>query len=169
MAPGPGASTQQIGGDECIPESWSVEQMLKAIPSDIEGHNPGIINPTARVLAWKMEEDSRPWYVENCLLWVCGNDLKGNKRWALARLARASWDRINWGLVTLMDGHIIPFKVFVHPPTNRDIYDFLPNSRWQFEPSYHFKIIDASVCRKTWEAVIGEAPTKCFPNESKEK
>jgi hypothetical protein len=172
-APELGASTQQIGGDECLPKGWTVEQMLPAIPSDIEGHFPGILNPTAHVLAWKMEEDNRPWHVENCLLWVSGNNLKGNKRWALARLGRG-WserfksDRINWDLYFIMDGHAHPFKVFERPPTNRDVYDFLEKAEWKFGTP-DWEIIDARVCRKTWMEVIGEAPTKFFPNERKEK
>lgn len=57
-------------------------------------------------------------------------------------------------------------QFYDHPPTNKEIYDFLSFMyAWQFESESHrggFRILAGDVRARTWRSATGEAPTKFY-------
>jgi hypothetical protein len=157
------------GAGKEFPASWKVNEILVALTNEEHSAYADLrdSNPSAQVLTWKIEEDDRPWYLEECILWVHYLDRSGRKHWILTDVGRnpkpspEGWGR-GWELPTVYDAPIPNFQVFDHAPTNQDVYDFLLAANWEFRPRHRFRILDAGVCVETWRKVIGEWPTKFF-------
>jgi hypothetical protein len=152
-----------------FPASWKVDEILTALAKT---GNPGPHssvdpNPRAYILTWKIQEDDRPWYSEECILWVHYQDSNRRKLWTLAHVARSpkpppqGWGS-GWELAKVYDAPVAYYRVFAWAPTNQDVYKFLHDSWWEFGPSDGFKTLEAGVCVETWREAIGEAPTEFF-------
>ena len=151
-----------------FPASWNVDEILAALAkTGCPGPYSSGPKPQAHVLAWKTKEDHRPWYVEECILWVHWMESNGRKHWTLAHLGRnpkppPQGRGRGWELAIVYDAPVAYYRVFDIPPTNQDVYMFCSDSWWEFGPDGGFRILDARVCVETWRQVIGEEPTKFF-------
>jgi hypothetical protein len=53
-------------------------------------------------------------------------------------------------------------QYFATRPGNQQVYGFLDLIRWNLGAEQGFKLIDGRVCERTWQAGVGEKPTKDF-------
>lgn len=73
-------------------------------------------------------------------------------------------------------GDSCAIRLFNHPPTNNDIYQFLRDWENKLYGAVNFRLnkkkkkigdftfVDGAVRKKTWKSVVGMPPTKFFPN-----
>jgi hypothetical protein len=149
-----------------LPRSWNFEEIAKKTP-------PYGDQGRVYVLAWKVEEDGRPFRVESCLVLKVIEDKEG---YLLAHLYRHPNDEEpKWDLSTLhVSGEkgtkyfpgleIHHDKKFKDRPRNKDIYDSLSIEElgWSFAQESDWKFVSCCVCEKSWEEAVGEKPTRFF-------
>jgi hypothetical protein len=120
-------------------------------------------NATLQILLWKIEKNKGNKLLESCILWFHYKDSYGRAKWGLAHVQRYPIRKNTlpiWGPYLVLGAHQVPTEIFEHPPTNREVYEFLNATWWKFTPREAFYLIDSSVCINTWRRVIGEEPTK---------
>ena len=54
-------------------------------------------------------------------------------------------------------------KTYAARPRNRDVYAFMDEFAWSLRPREGWRLLGGQVCSRTWQAVIGEKPTRTFP------
>jgi hypothetical protein len=152
-----------------FPSNWKLDEIVAALTKSGSAAYSDLAEskPEAHVLTWKIEEDDRPWYVEECILWVHWLESNGRKHWTLAHVVRnpkprpQGWGR-GWELAIVYDAPVAFYRVFDIPPTNQDVYKFCRESWWEFGPDHRFRILEAGVCVEAWREVVGEEPTEFF-------
>jgi hypothetical protein len=154
-----------------VPRSWDIKEIEKAAPpfGDVDG---------ARifVLAWQVREDDRPLRVESCLvLKDLGRESEAG-RWCLSHLYRHPLGKQKtWQLAPIWVSPPPPlgpekpvvinhFKRLKNKPTNKEIYGTTKEIQWKFSLDEGWNWVSCSVCEKSWEAAIGEKPTRYFGN-----
>jgi hypothetical protein len=149
-----------------LPPDWRLEDIDRAMPP----YNPG---GTTYVLAWKIVEDERPFRVEQCLA-LKHTDQASDGRWVIASLYRHPGRGLRnlWEVSVLSAAPDLDFKertklqlsrTFKSRPGNEEVYAFMDGCRWDLSAEPGFKLIDGRVCERTWQAGVGERPTKNFP------
>jgi hypothetical protein len=151
-----------------LPKGWKLEEIAKAAL-------PGATSGSTYVLAWKQIGDERPVLVDYCLVVTHIPDYCGRERWDVVSVARnpgvpknGEWEMV---LVHYGPGYkgfpqgawVHHYKCFDDRPTNKEVYQFADEFGWKFDADSGFKLLDARVCKETWEAVLKEKPTRNFP------
>lgn len=151
--PVPTAATQPCN----LPADWDPIRIAHATP---ELYNALLQASEVRVLAWLIEEDSRPLRVDRALMWIHYENL-----WFLSNLYRHPLyaDDRDWHLNTVTDVVYQGKISFSHPPTQADLNAFLRATWWDFKPDNGFWFLAAQVCTDNWTATFQEAPWRSFP------
>ena len=120
----------------------------------------------AKILLWKIYEDDRPLYVEDCIVWVQFINLDGKQIQRLAHLfrhGRGLKADDPWYLESRVTDVVYSDHAdFNRAPTNEDVYRFLKATSWHLDAEDRFVTLDAQVCSTAWKEVTGEAPTQFF-------
>jgi hypothetical protein len=149
-----------------LPAGWRLEDIDRAMPS----YGPG---GTTYVLAWKIVEDDRPLRLEQCVA-LKHTDEASDGRWVIASLHRHPGRGLRnlWEVSLPSVAPELDFKErmekrqsrdFKSRPGNREVYAFLDDYHWDLGAEQGFRLIDGRVCERTWQAGVGERPTKDFP------
>lgn len=128
------------------------------------------------LLAWQVRMIGDSVRINNALFWCrwtkkTANSGKSEQNfWGLIALSQVDWNSMSRWYVASPDG----VGRYDHPPTNEEVYAMLDKLRviesrmftsnpydWQ---GVSVEFVDGDVREKTWEAVIGEKPTRLFPN-----
>ncbi len=152
--------------DNELPRAWDLAEIERATP-------PYGAGGTVYVLAWKVEEDNRPLRVETCLVLKDLGEDNEHGRWCLAHLYRHPLDKDRTWQCPFWVSPPPPFgpekpatidyaKRFKTKPKNKDIYESLKDVQWQFALEKDWKLVGCAVSERTWEAAIGEKPTRFF-------
>ena len=151
-----------------IPQGWDV---LKIGHDALMGREKDGIKPEefkAKILAWKIYEDERPLYVENCIVWVQFINLQGKQTQRLAHLYRHGRDRApddDWYFSHVTDVVYWDHADYDHAPTNKEVYTFLKATWWHFDAhplDRWFVTLDSAVCSTAWKEGNGSA--NCIPH-----
>jgi hypothetical protein len=146
-----------------LPEGWRINEIAQAA-------HPAAIATTTYVLAWKRLVDDRPVLTEECLVLA---DL-GRERWVLSSVHRQQgrgWEiefgHMGPGYKGFPQGAWVPCtESFTQRPSNKEVYRFTDGYMWLFwvTPGGQ-KVHDAQVCKRTWEEVLKEKPTRDFTKD----
>ncbi len=142
------------------------------------------LDESIKVIAWQKVRiqkqhtfNKRDWIFYNVLVWCKYKNVFGNTEWALVCVIKDEdlGEAVPWRLLCGRDGD--PVRRYAHAPTNSDVMTSIDRSRSvgqhfflgeknDMDRSYGIPIqfVDGDVREKTWEAVIGEKPTRFFPN-----
>jgi hypothetical protein len=154
-----------------LPRSWNLEDIARKTP-------PYGAKGRVYVLAWKIMEDDRPLRVESCLVLKVLDEEKGHRRWHLVHLCRHPTEKKpEWELsmIHVSGGKgtkyypglwIFHSKMLKDRPGNKDIYAALGDEDvgWSFGQEKGWRFVSCGVCEKTWQAAVGERPTRFFGN-----
>jgi hypothetical protein len=149
---------QGFDGDR-IPKGWDLEEIIEGA-TGIYVATPRVRIHDAKILTWRISEDSRPLRVHDCVLWIRLND---PAEWVLIHVLRnriGHQDWSNWGRA--WDSHSGFWGFYDHPPNNQEVEDFLIANEWWVPLGEGFKLLDAEVCSKAWKKVTGQQPTGAF-------
>jgi hypothetical protein len=164
--PPPGQGSDAIGAPaDRLPPGWNADAIVaEATRFDASRR--------AAILAWRIEEDDRPWRVERALVWV---ELFGpqapQKRFGLMAFARTpnegppSRAPTGWRLPQHHHGEPIAIEWYAGPPDASQVDRFLAGIWRDFSfkaPSNGFKTLDAAVCRRAWRTHLGQVPPPRF-------
>lgn len=149
-------------------------------------------NENIRVLAWSQEHtalntrhqqlsDSMGYTLWNLLLWNKSIDTAGRPQWSLMLLncsinyTEGNIDTTLWSPVTFKGDNELQrhcCMVYSAPPNNEQIYQFIEGTFFGEHleqktavrgiPGQMMFLMGGAVREKTWEACVGEAPTKFF-------
>jgi hypothetical protein len=129
-------------GQQSLPPGWRIEEIAR-------GAHPFATPEDTHVLAWQRHET-----VERCLV-LCQIRTGHRGYWALALVFRSA-DGWEVAMVPKDDDEKDTWarhcQCSERCPSNKDIYDFIAK--------VGFDLRDAMVCRLTWQAIVGEAPTR---------
>ncbi len=155
-------------------------QVIYTLPIDVqfspvtqEQDSACLLETKSVMLAWQRRAIGDSIRINTALFWCEGVPSNGGKkkRWALAVFDQIETEHTwSWRISSGREG----FNYYDHPPANEDIYALLDSLRiiesrmftsnpydWQ---GVSVEFVDGDVREKTWEAVIGEKPTRFFPN-----
>jgi hypothetical protein len=152
-----------------LPRAWSFDEIAKQTP-------PYGAEGRVYVLAWEVIEDDRPLRVESCLVLKVLDKESDYGRWCLAHLYRHPHEKKpEWRLsMTHVSGKkgtkyypgldLMHAKRFKTRPGNKELYAALSfeDVNWRFELDAGWKFVSCCLCEKSWEAAIGERPTRFF-------
>lgn len=164
-------SEEKGNEDGAFPKDWSIEEIGKSV-------NLSAVADATHVLAWKRFGGDGPLVVEYCLV-LCRLD---EDDWRLASLHRSPdiKESGQWELVMVHMGPgykgfpigawVWHIKRFEKRPSNKDIYDFMDEHDWHLGSDDDLdlgvdddsKLLGGAVCKRTWEAVLKEKPTRDF-------
>jgi hypothetical protein len=151
-----------------VPRSWSRKEIHEAALPPASG--------AAYVLAWQIVEDERPLRVESCLVLTLTKNEKGKQVWCLTHLYRhPAEEKPRWRLsmshLTGAKGTkywpglwLWHYKQFNSRPSNKEVYAALSPEEvnWSFTLDTGWRYVSCGVCEKTWQAALGEKPTRFF-------
>lgn len=136
------------------PKHWILSSILE--------ETYGIREVESSILAWIIQEDNRPLYLES-LISVIYKD----NTWQLVHLYRHPHDKSSysseWKESIVYD---IPSYVgsilFDHKPTQEELLKFLDNTWWKFTPGPEWYIHDIGIDIQSWKNLTGENPPSKF-------
>ena len=147
-----------------LPDGWLLDEIAK-------GALPGGCSGSTYVLAWKQMGDDPSNLTDCCLVLTYLPNYDGLQRWDLQSMIHQEdgW-RVRQMHITgykgLWSGRWNHFyQCFDMRPTNEDVYTFADEPLQWFTDEIGGKRFDAKVCKDTWEAVLGEKPTRDFPKK----
>ena len=112
---------------ERVPKGWDLEQIVAGATQSrsVDTRIPLSRVQEAKILIWKISEDSRPVRIQQCTAWI---RLDHPIQWMLAHAVRHKYSDDYWSDWSLAwREHSDPFwvKGFSHPPTSQEIETFL--------------------------------------------
>jgi hypothetical protein len=119
----------------------------------------------AYLLAFEVEVDDRPLYVEAALIAV---KLDGDI-WRLSCVHRHPKEKRKdsnaWRLSVIYDVDQSPSEDYNHRPTEAEVDAFLKHAWWKFaaDADGGFRLLQGKVFAETWENVLGYKPKHVFP------
>jgi hypothetical protein len=147
------------------PAGWDVVEFRSAVKAAVDPEGKGKVD--IELLAWHTMEDDRPRQLRvDCGLAWSRVETRRKVRWALVFLFRHPKKGPRWRLSFITDVPWHPVRYFERPPGNDEIYAFVdsePGDGFFKKPSSGFRNLSAAVRVMTWNAVVGERPTRFFP------
>jgi hypothetical protein len=151
---------------DTLPEGWRLGDIARAA-------HPSAVPATTHVLLWKRKVDDRPLLLEECLVLADLSETGGPERWILSRVFRhPNGKERGWQLAFSHMGPgykgfpqgawVMHFETFTKKPSNKEVYHFMDEHMWDFWVDSGWKVLDAQVCKRTWEKVLKEKPTRDF-------
>lgn len=146
------AAARSASGCARLPAGWKLDEMVAAF-----GPAKGA---TARVLAWQIDEDSRPLRVESVLLWL---ERPGGKGYGLVNLYRHPQDKQpSWHLSMVYDAPHVGFVLVRERPDRAVLDKFLVDTWWTFGPRDGFRLMGSEVCAAAWQQAFGKPPWRAY-------
>ncbi len=138
------------------PRSWRAFELVK----EAAGITGKVRVEQAHILAWKIEEDERPWRLERAL--VCGRfRVEGREgvRHVLAEMVRTPMrDKPQWGVYMIKCPRVVHRYFPARAPNNLSIEHFVNDFGFSTRPLEGYRLLGGGVNVRAWRAVTGEEP-----------
>jgi hypothetical protein len=154
-----------------LPKGWDTDRLVRPALRDWEIEQDGRRVPAtpdntdARILLWRVVENPGSGaYEDRCVLWLRARVGAGG--WALAHLYRdrRPWDKSIPGWLTRHP--YSPQKAqltFNCPPSNASVYQFLPDTEWEFDAPPGWRLVEGVLRAGAWRRATGQAPAVPVP------
>ncbi len=155
-----------------LPSGWRLEDISRAVPAPDGPANQPVDGKVA-VLAWKICQDARPFTTEQALVLKEFSRPGTEPLWVIASVYQpvaGIWEisEIRYMMPSRGDSPgycrwVRHCKTLGTRPRNKEIYDFMDEFKWILGSEEGWRLLGGQVCSETWRNVVGEAPTRTFP------
>ena len=139
-----------------LPDGWDAPAMHEDIYR-WSSYQPDTLL-SAKILCWMTKQDSRPLYVESCILWTHVEKLDHSSLYRIWNLYRHPHEQnCFWMPSVITDSAIPASRDFSSSPNSSAVLDFIDASCWAWQVEDDWEFIDGVVCTDAWLETTGSA------------